>query len=722
MQTRFPIDTPGLQWIEFAADGFDSPASGMVFHEGGSQPGVPLGGIGTGCVDVKRNGHFGRSSLFNSFAPPRDLNLPFAAICVRRNVYCLETEISQGTEMCQRIHYWGHYPVADIEYELNAPVSVGLRAWTPFLPGDAEASNSPIIFFEFQVRNVSAAPQQVKLVVTVPGPTSAESNSIQYVRTELDKQGVRGVCIGWKGGNYVLACSSQQELARGGYIDKEKWSEVWDRLPTAESADSGSSISANLKIESHEISNVHFLLAWYAPRWAGSPAHGYQHAYARQFESSIEVAEAGVRQQASWRRRVFAWQQEIYRENVLPLWLRDQLVNVMHTITRDSFWASNSIPRQNWYTRDGLFGLTESPRTTPHICNPSDWYGCLPVVLFYPDLMSSLLRSYAHFQLRTGEVPLGIGEGADFCCHPVYQIMHPMNSCVHIHLIDRLWQRDLDDRVLQEFYPSAVSALEYMQSLDYDGDGLPELDADPVPNQFYGIWPWYGLSIYVAGFWIAAIKMMERMAQSCGDSTRYASCRDWSGRASQTVEKMLWGGRSYLLYREPQNGRSSATILANQLVGQWCARLHSLPSVYPTENIQQTLQTILDLCARGTRAGLLNSADEHGDPDLTGIPHSNGIFTGECIAAGATITYEGRTRDGMEIVRRMMESIIVGSGAGWELPNLLNADGEIIHGNDFYQMMILWTLPLAVAGHGIREACAKGNFVDRILASCKKQE
>lgn len=717
MQTRFPIDVPGQQWSQFLADGFDLPVSGIVFDRGNGQPGMPLGGIGTGCIDVKRNGHLGRSSIFNSFAPPRDLNLPFAGIVVDNDVFCLESESMRGVKACRRIHYWGHYPIADLEYELDAPVSVGLRAWAPFLPGDARDSNTPVIFFEFRVRNLVATPKNVTVVITIPGPTSIESGSSQYVRADVKTAGLRGTYLGWERGNYVLGCSSDGTIAVGGNIGQEDWSGV-TALPAMVNTNSGSSISAEVVLDAKGVADVNFLLAWCAPRWAGSDAHAYEHAYARQFKDALDVAKVSAKREASWLKRVLAWQQEVYREETLPVWLRDQLVNVMHTITRDSFWAGDSIPHQTWYTKDGLFGLTESPRTTPHVCNPSDWYGCLPVVFFFPELMGSLLRSYVHFQLRTGEVPLGIGEKADFCCWPVYQIMHPMNSCVHIQLIDRLWQRELDGRVLEEFYASARSALGYMQSLDHDGDGLPELDADPVPNQFYGAWPWYGLSIYVAGFWIASIKMMERMAQAHGDAATLTLCQQWAERASHAVEQKLWDTGSYLLYRETKTGRSSATVLANQLVGQWCARLHGIGSIYPADHIDNALQAILDTCGGGTQAGLLNAADRDGKADLTGVPHSNGIFTGECISTAATMTYEGRAQEGMEKVCRMMEAIVIREGAGWELPNILNAEGKIIHGTDFYQMMILWSLPLALAGQGIHEACAKGSFIDRILMSC----
>jgi len=46
-----------------------------------------------------------------------------------------------------------------------------------------------------------------------------------------------------------------------------------------------------------------------------------------------------------------------------------------------------------------------------------------------------------------------------------------------------------------------------------------------------------------------------------------------------------------------------------------------------------------------------------------------------------------------------MSAIVLNDGAEWELPNILDAEGQILHRADFYQMMILWALPLAMEGH-----------------------
>src|SRR5437762_2311816 len=134
------------------------------------------------------------------------------------------------------------------------------------------------------------------------------------------------------------------------------------------------------------------------------------------------------------------------------MWLRDQLVNILHTLAEDSFWASNSIPREDWCAPGGMFALTESPRSVPHVAIPSDWYGSLPLVFFFPDLMASLLRAYAHFQLPNGEIPLGLGWGTDLGS-PIYHFLHTVNSAVYVDLVGRLWERDHDQKILREFYP-----------------------------------------------------------------------------------------------------------------------------------------------------------------------------------------------------------------------------------------------------------------------------
>jgi hypothetical protein len=110
----------------------------------------------------------------------------------------------EGVAPATKIHYWGHYPVADFEFEADAPISVRLRAWAPFLPGDAAASNIPAAVFEVHLRNVSAETQAGNIAFNFPGPNDQESHSTEFTRRQIHED-FRGVLVCSQGDvNYVL--------------------------------------------------------------------------------------------------------------------------------------------------------------------------------------------------------------------------------------------------------------------------------------------------------------------------------------------------------------------------------------------------------------------------------------------------------------------------------------------------------------------------------------
>jgi uncharacterized protein (DUF608 family) len=158
VKTLFPTNLPSSEWVQFQAEGFDAPVCGVIYRR--QQPttnGMPLGSIDTGCIDLETSGLWGYSTLFNTQVPRMGpLNLPFLGINVEGQtwVLCDPTQIKsykilqnygtpmpfppdfpqcgeafslEGVKTAKEIHYWGHYPVADLEYEIDAPVSVGMR-------------------------------------------------------------------------------------------------------------------------------------------------------------------------------------------------------------------------------------------------------------------------------------------------------------------------------------------------------------------------------------------------------------------------------------------------------------------------------------------------------------------------------------------------------------------------------------------------------------------
>ena len=717
----FSTQLPSLQWLEFPAMGFSNPVCGIIHRAGESLCGLPLGGIGTGCMDLNTDGTFGRASIFNSFVPPREINQPFLFLSVDGKVWSLSTVSAPGVQSASQVHYWGHYPVADLEFETDSPVQVGLRAWSPFLPGCSELSNTPGAVFQVQLRNVTNQAQIGSIAIAFPGMSEAEAQCDQYRREALTGRaaGIQVTC--GEGQGFALGYVAEEGLQHqiGGSIGSD-WQTLAGVLVPGSSEDPGTVLSVSFHLQPAECRQITFLLGWYHPRWIGTEWRHYLHKYSERFSAPAEVVEFLGQEHAGLLQRILAWQQVIYSSTDLPVWLRDQLVNILHTITEDSFWASNSIPREDWCRETGIFGLTESPRSTPHVAMPSDWYGALPLVFFFPDLARASLRCYAHFQLPNGEIPLGVGWGADLGS-PIYHFLHTQNNAVYVDLVDRLWQRDHDESVLTEFYPIVKKAIEYLITLDCDGDGLLDLEPEPTGNQFYGAWAWYGTSPYVAGFWLAALKMAFRMAKTVNDPSFAHACQLFIACASKSLEEKLWNGEYYLLYNDTENGLQSNTILSDQLAGQWIAFLHGLDPVFPPDHVVKVFEILKRMTIPPTRYGMLNAICPDGAIDTTGGTHSKHIFPGENLVVAMTAFYSGIPQLGEEISTRVMENIVIRQHAAWDMPNMIEPEeGKITHGTDFYQMMIQWGLPLAYRNQTLDEGCQADGLVDRILraAAC----
>jgi uncharacterized protein (DUF608 family) len=670
-------------------------------------------------MDLDTSGIIGRSSIFNSFAPPRDLNTPFLALGIGDKVCVLAKKDIPGVGSANDVRYFGHYPVADLEYDIDCPVSVGLRAWSPFMPGDSFLSNTPGAVFEVRLRNTTSSSVGGSLAFTFPGPSNDESGSTSYKRRDLT-----GALAGVEVSNenkvsWALGAVGEGNVRTGGALGDGDWVKIASALPSASVENPGATVAVDFTLNANEERRIHFVLSWYHPKWVATDWRWYLTAYSARYANAAEVAELLAKDHSSLISRILAWQEAIYDAKDYPVWLREQLVNVMYTITEDALWACDSVPEAMWAKPLGIFGLIESPRSVPHVAIPSDWYGCLPFVFFFPDLMKALLRGYVHYQLPDGEIPLGLGWYVDLGT-PLYDILRTTNSPNFVDLVGRLWQRDRDESVLREFYPAVKKAIEFMRQLDRDCDGLPDLDPWPCANQFYGDWHWEGTATHPNGYWIAALEIAERMAEAIEDSTFAHDCRIWIDKAKKSQEEKLWNGEYYLLYKDTATGKQGDTILANQLSGQWIAGLHGVEPVFPEDRAKQVLEFVKKKLAPLSNYGVRNAIRPDGTVDPDGKLQSTGIFTGETVCLACTYAYAGDKQTAEECAFKLMNNLALGRRVEWDLPNNVSPEtGEVTYGTDFYQLMIQWALPLALSGKDIAGFCAAGGLVDKVMRAAK---
>ena len=784
-QKLFSTEISGAEWLQFRAEGFSEPACGVVYrkaHEVAN--GMPLGGIGTGFINVETNGTWGQTSLFNSGVPVRGpLRMPFLGISVKGKSWVLTLNETVGTGNAKEIHYWGHYPVADLEYETTGPISVGLRSWTPFIPGDVRTSVMPGAIFEVHLRNSAASVQKGALAFSFPGPTQAEAqiapdspreeqfldwfsvseptaHGVIAARREPVSKGIfRGLSVSSdKGIGYALGIIGDDKPRFGGTLGRDgydfstgqEWAAIEKTLPRAAKPDFGSSMAIDFVLNPGETEVVRILLAWYSPIWKGEGTHYFHRMYTKRYADALSVAADLAENHESLLKRILAWQQAIYTAAEIPVWMRESLVNILHMITKTGYWAQAKQPIGDWCKEeDGLFGMNECPRECPQIeCIPCSFYGNIPVVYFFPELALSTLRGYKAYQYPDGAAPWVFGgctsgaaegykatDGTEMAIpSPGYQTT--LNGPCYVDMLDRYWQRTGNDDVLKEFYPSVKKNTSYTMNLRSGPDGVASVpEGDRNPTQKHSSPPgagldwfegngWFGMTPHVGGIHLAQLRMVVRMAEKVGDHDFVRQCNAWLKAGSDSMENKLWTGEYYLSYSEPDTGKKSNLVFGYQLDGDWMCFYHGLPGVFRTERARTALDTIQRTCMAIAPYGAANFANPDGTvaesekfmAEGWGLDYgSYGYFPPEVFMLASTYMYQGKGEVGMKLAKSCMWGIIK-YGYTWTQPNIVNGStGKRVYGSDYYQNMILWSVPAAVERKDLKQASAPAGLMDKVI-------
>lgn len=761
------------------ARGFEHSVAGVIYQGHEVRSGMPLGGVDTGFIDLDPHGTWGACTLFNSHVPRRGpLNLPFLGLQVAGRTWVLSTTVvnnvddpvgygstaSRPTKTADRISYWGHYPMVDLQYDLQAPIEVALRAWTPFIPGDLDASTLPVAVFDVHMRNSTSVMHEGRLAFSFPGPTRVEAGGEPLQRRRLlplEASGLNGVEVTAPAAAYVVAALTDGDVWTGECLgtDTGAWGRIDKGLPTAAPGDLGAAVSVPLAIAPGAQATVTFVLAWHSPMWAAAghpdPAsptwipwqfkgdgcdaradQTYRHMYAQRHPSALGAARYAAQHHHALRQRVLSWQAAVYNERELPDWLQDALINVLHLVPRTAFWASAGSPLGSWCgPEDGLFALNEDPRYCPQMeCVPCSFYGNYPVVYLFPELALSTLRGYKAYQYEDGEVAWIFGGCTDKPPTPPLEMASATRGyqtttngpCV-VDMVYRFWRRTGDRAVLVEFWDLVKRSTIFTMNLRPES-GPAGIISFPTENkglEWFEACTWAGMAAHVGGIHLANLLMAEDMARAIGDEAFAAQCRTWFAQGSEAMETKLWADGYYLNYLEEETGRRSDLVMANQLDGEWMSRLAGLGHVFRADRIAAVLDTIRKTCIASTPFGAVNFATPDGQPAANGEGrpgwgmHPAAFFVPEVFMLGMTYMYFGDRKLGLDLCGRCWGRVVE-LGRVWDQPNLIRGDtGEVIYGGDYYQNMIVWALPAALHEEDVAGPTKGGGFIERVLTAAQ---
>jgi uncharacterized protein (DUF608 family) len=445
-------------------------------------------------------------------------------------------------------------------------------------------------------------------------------------------------------------------------------------------------VAAGASLRPDETRELRFVLAWFYPDARDSAGRFVGHQYANWFDGSAAVANHVAQNWDDLTQRVGAWQESIYDDAQLPDWLKDQLVNSLYSLARNTAWL-----------KDGRFTHSESyigcPITETIVCR---FYGSIPLAMLFPELEMNAMRQFIRHQRADGAIAFAFGPGENWDA-PYYGTQRILNSSEFVLMAWRDYAWWKDKGWADEVYPAVKKAVAYARTLDGDGDGLID---DDLSLQYYDCWQFHGASAYTGGIWLAALRAAVAFAELQQDEGFRAECAALLKKALASFEEKLWTGSYYRLWNDPAKERRSDTCLAAQLTGQWYAYLCGLGEVLPGEHIRAALEHIC--AANGASAvwALVNGIAPDGTRDRSaGCNHSHTATLGETWCYAATCLYAGRPDWGLPRAARLAENIALRQRRLWNTTWNMDPDtGEMLWGAEYYSNLCVWDLFGALTG------------------------
>jgi len=695
---------------------------------------LPLGGIGTGCIQINGRAERHVWQIFNNH---KHAQVPhsFFAVRVKKGsdepaVRALQTTPVGPFAAFEGLSFRGEYPFGWYEFEdPGMPVKVGMETFNPLVPLDVRSSAMPCAVFNLSVENPTDQPVEVAWLATqqnavgylgdnpIEGRAYAGygGNQIQVVR---DAGGALLHMTSTKpadapgSGDMVLMALAEQATAAASWESLDELAagfaaggslsgpEHAGPSPAGETLDGALAVSFRLR--PGERRTVPFVLAWHFPngRHGNGAWGGPGNMYATIWPDALSVARELQADLDELTGKTRLYHDTLYASN-LPHWLLDRIGSQVAILrSRTCFW-----------TKDGYFGGWEGccPETgcCAGNCNHV-WHYAQAHARLFPSIARRMRQQEFRFQSPEGAIPHRQPKS-----FPAFD-----GQCGAVLNSYREHLASPDEKWLDENWPNVKRAMDYViATWDRDEDGVP---AGPQWNTLDGALG--GSSSWLGTMYLGALAAAEKMAVLEDEpeaAERYARIRAFG---SKKQDAALFTGEYYVQIPEETPHEDYGTgCHIDQVLGQWWAHQLDLGWVYPPDHVRTALGTLFKRNFRGNMAGLPQLprkfvADE--DPGMQMIVWPEGekrppkvirygdeVMTGFEYAAAAAMVQAGMLREGFTVVRaialrydgRLRDGLTPSRTASWGYSG--NPFGDDECGKFYARAMSVWSMLLASQGY-----------------------
>jgi non-lysosomal glucosylceramidase len=600
--------------------------------------------------------------------------------------------------------YYAMFPKAWYVYHNweALPVRLSQKQFSPVIPNNYQESSYPVGIFEWTAENPTAEPLTLGLMFSwqnMAGWAWNKDLDGGNTNTALEKDGLTGLVFSrpfetaaeeWDG-DFAIVTPQQPgvtvsyrarfPLTGGG----ETWADfsadgqldnLADPTPAPPQEQIAGALAVTIDLQPGESKTIPFALAWDLPitqfdggtKWIKR----YTQFYGASGHNAWAIAADALTNYPAWEDDINLWQQPILEATNRPDWYKAALFNELYyLVDGGTAWAAGQPGAEPPAEGVGRFAYLEGADYRYYNTLDVHYYASFALAELWPELEKSLLRDFAA-AIPTGDpadVRPIIATGQTVPRKVAGAVPHDLGSPqedpwlkinafnwqdsntwkdLNSKFVLLLWRDYLftgDNTLVPELWPAAVQAIDYLHQFDRDGDGLPEHDG--VPVQTYDTWVMTGPSAYGGGLWLASLEAGIKLGEWMGDTERVAQYQGWLDSGKASFEAKLWNETGQYYNFDGSGGPYSATIMADQLAGQWYADALGLPDIAPAEHLDAALKTIYANNVQGLAAGMgaVNGMRPDGTVD-TSSNQSQEVWTGVSYALAAQMLQRGLLEEG----------------------------------------------------------------------------
>lgn len=761
--------------------------------------GAPLGGIGTGFVEIRADGCFYEWQIFNSGPWAQNAPSTTAPPAPGPQYLCFVVRTSRSSgdmpkvrrlylrpdannlyslpmlQDVESIEYLAEFPMTELRYhDSTLPVEISARVFSPFVPGNERDSANPGFHVGYTLENKSREAVEVSIAGFADNPIASALVERKLTNTlasgdgttrilfnssaECDfPSGIGSMCLSVTGGAHsyiagtfheyawprtaewktqrvrMMTISVIEDLIKNGKLpntegstdpsiglpsaaaldalssagvealkkklsadallarifddakaanpnggielDRELLKEVVNNLSSEvghRSLNWGSgALASSVTLKPGEKREIRFTLSWFFPNHIALDRRFMGHMYSNWFRDAGDVDSFLCLNYERHRAET-----EKFARTLASTSLGDPIAFC---------WSSqlSTLVFNTWWIKDGSYAIWEGLGCCGLSTTDVDYSGSFPVVALFPNLKLSQMRQIIGFQNRLGQVPHNYSSDLHRVGTTGFMRVDLNPQFVMMVCRDYLWTADRD--FLAQMWPHVVRAMAYTESLDTNGDGLPDRNTG---LQSYDQWRMRGSPSYVASLWIGALRAAVRIAMDLGEKDEAARWSKVLMKASANFDKLLFNGEYYSLWVD--GPIRDEVCMTDQLSGEWFSHLIGLHSSLSREKVDRAIESVFHYNFN-PEFGLHNAtAPQKPRKYLLALENlqAGGVWSGIEYDFASFLMDHGRYADGLKIVETTHRRYLR-AGQPWN---------QVECGGHYSRAMSSWATMLAATG------------------------